>query len=288
LRSLRAVASEDQWRSWRNFLDRLSPGHTELLDAVGQSGVSAADAVGVRGLLSPLGLPPIERAELTLALAGQKTSRISVSLSAAAQLSEALSPLSVPVFSRRVWTSVADAMNAGFSNVTDESYEYYRPPPGSFVYAYVGSRSDLARKTAIADERDDAGMYFDIPECCRAFFRECWPQAVKHHAGDLAAISIQRVEAGDSGPFPWQCNVWAMYLGMGLTWHFPCSLRCQETIRIVSARVRALRELDPHLCAELEAVQRRSLVLSPGRPLALLDVQTAHTDAISTVLHWTS
>jgi hypothetical protein len=54
-----------------------------------------------------------------------------------------------------------------------------------------------------------------------------------------------------------------MYHGLGLTWHFPCNLKCAFTIELVTSRSRQLTECDRALHDKLVHWQRKPVIWSP-------------------------
>jgi hypothetical protein len=267
-RSLRAVATEDLWGRWSRHLEELCPAFDSLRECL-DSEPSTTSALIER--LGHLDWPsPIERAELLLALDGDKISRLTVSLEDGATLARALDPLLSPLFSRQVFLTCPERLKGTFTNLTEASFEYYRPPPGATVFAYVGRRHAELRDAVVADESDEAGEALAIPSCCRAHYLAHWEEARNRHEGDLLAWLLDE-SSGDAGEacndviLPWQTNAFAMILGRGLTWHFPCSFLCQATISLISHRWAALARLDAALASQLGVAHHRAIVWTPDR-----------------------
>jgi hypothetical protein len=215
-------------------------------------------------------IEPIERAELLLAVAGRKTSRVSVSLARGADLARAFDPLLTPLFSRHVFQTRPERLKGTFSNLAERTFEYYKPPPGSTVYAYVARDPETLRRAVVADEDDEAGEALGIPPCCRAHFASHWDDARARFEGDLLAWSLDATRAADdSAVLPWQANAFAMVAGEGLTWHFPCSFRCEATVKTITERAEALAHVDAALSSRLVTAQCGAVVWTPDRAFAL-------------------
>jgi hypothetical protein len=259
LRALRAIATRSMWRGWSRHLDALCPAFASLAPAESPSPPAVDD---VRARLDALPWPtPTERAELLLASTGHKVSRLSLSIAEAAELARRLDPALAPLFSRRLFVTRAEQGKGTFHNVAESAgFEYYQPPPGATVRAYVGADPEALALAARADEEDAAGDALDIPDCCQAHFAAHWDDARARVDGDLLAWTLAHPGADDGGLLPWQCNAFAMVLEAGLTWHFPCSFRCAATVERISRRAQALAALDPRLAAALVAAQRRAVV----------------------------
>jgi hypothetical protein len=268
LRSLLAAAPSAHWPEWHAFLREVSP----MVDAITLESPRPLDRL--RETARTLGFTRIQEAELLLAVHGHKISRLSVSLDQGRELARALSPSLVPLFSRQVMVARTEHLKGSFSNLTEATFEYYKPPPGAFVYGYVGADAEKVRQAAQADESDQAGALLDIPECCRAFFAAHWDEAREHYEGDLASWLAQH--DADGAP-RWQCNPFAMYFDGGLTWHFPCSWRCAATVEVIDRRLAALRAIAPELAEALERLQRTPTLFSPNAGIAAGGLMLAET-----------
>lgn len=270
LRSLRAVATVEAWRRWARHLEALCPAFAPL----DEERTATATTVTTKMLVERVGrlawIQPIERAEVLLAVAGRKISRVSVSLARGADLALALDPLLTPLFSRHVFRTRPERLKGTFSNLAERTFEYYKPPPGATVYAYVARDPEALREAVAADEDDEAGQALGIPACCRAHFAAHWDDARARFEGDLLAWSLEAISGrDDSGVLPWQSNAFAMVAGEGLTWHFPCSFRCPATVQAITRRAKALAHLDAALSNRLVMAQRGAVVWTPDRAFAL-------------------
>ena len=70
---------------------------------------------------------------------------------------------------------------------------------------------------------------------------------------------------------PWQLNVFSMYWGGGLTWHFPCSFKCEKTISIINRRLNILSQINKPLCTELLNIQKLPLLWTKSRGMGLFE-----------------
>jgi len=255
-------ASPSDWPGIASFIERLAPAFRDVLPLAKQRlmAVNQIDA----SVLHTVPLSEIQRAEILLALAGHKTSRISIAPSDGGTFARALPQSVTPLFSRRVHLAEIDPQIGSFSNRATGSFEYHKPPPNSFVYAYIAHSPALRRMAAVLDEVGEAGELFGIPACCRRFFAQRWEESCRDWNGDLASLLLSE-HASDTGgtSLPWQLNVFAMYRGLGLTWHFPCSLKCAFTIELVTSRSRQLTECDRALHDQLVHWQRKPVIWSP-------------------------
>jgi len=277
-RSLRAAASRARWAEWSEHLVALCPAFTPLRSEIERRAVLDHPREAVEGLTWAT---VTERAELLLALGGHKVSRLSVSLVDGAELARSLAPAVVPLFARRVWVTRPERLKGSFNNLAEGTFEYYRPPPGATVFAYVGIDPEAAHEAVLADEDDAAGDLLGIPPCCCEHYAKHWDAARDRHEGDLLAWMLHEGEAPPrEGWLPWQVNAFALYLGSGLTFHFPCSWHCRATIDRVDARAQALDRLDAKLAASLRAAQRRPVVWSPDGGVMAADLDPEEADVV--------
>ena len=254
--------SPSDWPGLASFIERLAPAFRSVLPLAEQR-LTAADRVDP-STLDAVPLSEIQRAEILLALAGHKTSRISIAPSVGGTVARALPQSATPLFSRRVHLAAIDPHIGSFSNRATGSFEYHKPPPNSFVYAYIARSSALRRMAAVLDEVGEAGELFGIPACCRRFFAQRWDESCRDWNGDLASLLLAQ-HASETGwmSLPWQLNVFAMYHGLGLTWHFPCDLTCAFTIELVTRRSCHLSECDRGLRDRLVTWQKKPVIWSP-------------------------
>lgn len=205
-------------------------------------------------------------AEIVLAFAGNKMSRVTGHSTLVAEIARILN---IPFFiGSQSITPISDANLNGFSNRSIPG-ERIATLSGDFdVYAYFGG--DLADQAllSVLDQLGAAGKYLGIPPCCRAYFSETWEVACREDDGDLAfrLMSSQPQWKNERKiDIAWQCNPYGMYFGGGLTWHFPCSLSCAATIDMIDMRFDRLSDIDAAFADECRSFQERSFTLLPDR-----------------------
>jgi hypothetical protein len=215
-------------------------------------------------------LKPIPRAEVILATAGQKASRIGVRVHDEPLVEALLSSGIAMCFGRTALLPRKTSQLAEFANLFTDYCPILHGGQDHEALLYVAANGDKAREVFEHDQDDAAGSLFGIPPCCEAFFRRSWSRAAIR-GGDLFATLLEEaVPAYGQVRIAWGCNVAAMYFGAGLCWHFPCSLDCSATVATVEARRRTLDAIDPTLSAQLVAIQRRGFLWSPSHGYGLL------------------
>jgi len=269
-RSLHSCVDKTTWERWSVHLNSLCPAFAPIWERVGVQKREATTSELVSCIKELTWLAPIERAEVLLALDGLKISRVSVSLQHGADLARALDPHLSPLYSRRVFITRAEQLKGNFSNLPDGTFEYYRPPPGSVVFAYLGRDRESLVAAVDQDEINNAGDKLDIPPCCQLHFASHWAETVEGFEGDLLSWSFDSRAGGKGLPFdlgihPPENNAFALVLGKGFTWHFPCSLDCRSTVDSIRRRKWALEKLDTELASSLWNRHRGAVIWTPDR-----------------------
>lgn len=170
--------------------------------------------------------------------------------------------------------SVTDAALGEFSNQAIRGDRMTRMEDEDQVYAYFGGTLEDRLLVAVLDGLNSAGKYLGIPECCRMAFGNAWNEACRTFNGDVAfaLVAGQRAHHGEASvAFPWQCNPYGMYMGGGALWHFPCSLDCPETIRLVDARLETLGQIDSAFADQVRTFQTRTFWLAGDRQISLVE-----------------
>lgn len=205
-------------------------------------------------------------AEIALALAGTKVSRLVLPAPDLVALSKAIN---YPVFvSAIACDAIVDQELGGFSNIANRERFVESVEPTDELYAYFGALVEDRALVAVMDSLNAAGKYLGIPECCRDFFRASWNDVRAKEAGDMAFNLFSRASGGKmEGELKvgWQCNPYGMYRGGGLLWHFPCSVDCSETIALVNDRLDLLNAVDQDLAAETRSYQTSPFWLQSDR-----------------------
>lgn len=241
-------------------------GQCVALSEVGNAGDSFHDLLPKVRSLSFLNNQSV--AEIALALAGTKVSRLVLSGPDLAALSKAIN---YPVFvSAIACDAVVDHELGGFSNIATRDRFLESVEPTDQLYVYFGGLIEDRALVAVMDSLNAAGEFLGIPECCRELFRTSWDDIRERAAGDMAFDLFSRASGGKmEGELrvAWQCNPYGMYRGGGLLWHFPCSVDCSQTIALVNDRLDLLKVVDPDLSAECRNYQTSSFWLQSDRQI---------------------
>jgi hypothetical protein len=179
-------------------------------------------------------LKPVPRAEVMLAAAGHKASRITVRVHDESFVETLLSSGIATCFGRTAHRPRKTPQLAEFSNLFNgDVCSILDARQGHEALLYVASNGEKVREVFEHDLDDAAGSLFGIPPCCQTFFRRSWSKA-RVAGGDLFAILLERA-LSENGKvrIPSACNAAAMYFGGGLCWHFPCALDCRATLATV-------------------------------------------------------
>lgn len=249
--------------------------------------------VPIAGLIHALlkaGFDDIRAAEIALAISGRKASRICCSDKEATQLSALIGSSAGLCFSPYRLIPAADARIANFSNMASKVAQLL---PGFIQHgdcvAYLAATPAQARAALRADRREAAGRLFAIPRCCEKAFMQRWRVAADRWSGDMASMTFfGRDKNGHVRAMPWQLNVFAMYFGGGLLWHFPCSVECRQTIKLIEERVRVLRRISPKLTGRLLRGHRRPIMRARNGHLRQLQRLGSglRNEGLGTVLIW--
>jgi hypothetical protein len=228
---------------------------------------------------------PIHRAELVLAMDGQKVSRFSIGIRSIPILTALLKSGIPHCYSLQAFASKPDPKLAGFANAFSASCHISNAGSEHEVLCYVAKERADARQACDMDADDAAGDAFGIPPCCQAFFRRHWA-ATRESGGDLFSLLMKKNPGTDAVKVPWQCNAAAMYGGAGLCWHFPCSFECEATVDAINRRQSALARLDKSLGEFLSSEQKRAFLWSRAGGYGFLPFERM-SDAKCCDVRWT-
>ncbi len=218
-------------------------------------------------------MSPIARAEVELARAGNKVSRVSVSMGSVSTQGFSLAMDGPVVPASWVVCPVKDDRLDGFSNLSSAERSVLQAEPGDDVHLYISKTPELARQAAKLDMQGDAGGLFKIPECCRNWFAKRWHAHVAL-GGDLFAVMINDHQKNNRLKVAKECDVSAMFRGGGLCWHFPCSPTCGSTIQIIRERLNELSRINPELLSELQSIEVKKIWLDEdGRYLTQVSTE---------------
>lgn len=185
----------------------------------------------------------IEIAEILLAIEGNKVSRISVPLNIVNDLIKIIHCLPVHYcFSNYIFSSNIDKKINDFQNVISSIYNldtYLNEDID--IHIYFSNKQNTLKKSYILDQTDNSATLFKTPKCCQEFFAKKWEYSVKKYQGDLSRVYFEKskknivIENLLYNPIP-------MYYGLGFCWHFPCSLTCKNTIKVINKRIQVLNK----------------------------------------------
>ena len=204
-------------------------------------------------------LNDLEFAELSLAILGNKVSRISMSLDRLKEFHSLLNTLPVNYcFSNFLFESETDSNISDFKNVISEMHNldtYYKP--SLEVHIYFSKYKSSLKKAYSLDMNDDCAPLFKTPDCCEFFFKKNWHNAVEKYQGDITKIYYENEKNIKINPI---YNPVSMYFGKGLCWHFPCSLECKKTKKLIDKRIKLLKEYEPNLLDRLLEIQDYKII----------------------------
>lgn len=153
---------------------------------------------------------------------------------------------------------------------------------GACAVVYFGIDAEFAQGAEAAElnkEQRLVGRLFGYPECCSEFFL------------DGEGFNQDRTLGGihDTGPFPVILNPLLPELyGVRLTFHFVCSPRCRQSLRMAQERLERLKQYAPSI-AEIESLGAGIVLYGPtiGASLITRYKQVSHnTYAVEEVTTW--
>lgn len=204
----------------------------------------------------------IEKAEIVLALEGNKVSRISKPISDIHETVDSLNRLRLHYcFSNFLFESDSDKGLNDFSNCITKLHNLDSVSSLNLdIHIYLSKhRAGLLEAFAL-DEQDLSGNLFGIPSCCQSFFRNNWDHAVNCYNGDLARLTYgtEKFSISDSLVY----SPVSMYFDSGYCWHFPCSPFCAETKRVIDKRIDVMQRY-PELHERLTAIEGKTIHFNP-------------------------
>jgi len=186
-------------------------------------------------------LNDIELAELILAIEGNKVSRISKAIAEVKELIKIIKELPVCYcFSSYLFTSKSDDKINDFQNVITSIYnlDSYSDEPLDIHFYFSKNQKNLLRAHKL-DQQDKCAPLFKTPNCCESHFNTYWEYAVKELGGDLTKLYFADLNK-EFKITNLIYNPIGMYFGLGFCWHFPCSLNCKSTQKVVDKRMKIL------------------------------------------------
>lgn len=180
---------------------------------------------------------------MILAIEGNKVSRISIPINKVKELIDIVHKLPIYYcFSNYIFSSKSDSQINDFQNVISSIYNldtHYKEDID--IHIYFSSNMLKLKQSYILDQSDESATLFKTPKCCQEYFNKNWEYAVKKYHGDLSRLYFENEKRGiikDNllyNPIP-------MYYGMGFCWHFPCSLDCNKTKKVIDERIKILKK----------------------------------------------
>jgi hypothetical protein len=110
----------------------------------------------------------------------------------------------------------------------------------SEIFIYFGTSYQKTIQCFYLDKYNKAGKLLGIPSCCDYYFKKNWETALKKYSGDMLELFLEEKVKKCFLELPWHLNVFTLYLGNSLLWHFPCSSRNCVTKKIINKRIRQL------------------------------------------------
>ena len=99
-----------------------------------------------------------------------------------------------------------------------------------------------------------------MPCCCGKYFRDNWQEAKDKYQGDLFRKLILDSDEKET-KIPWQINIFSLYCGSSLIFHFPYSIHCPATISMVNERRKWLTKIDSGLTEEIVNYHQKSFFI---------------------------
>ena len=133
---------------------------------------------------------------------------------------------------------------------------------------YIALTEQEARCGLEAERRGDEpgfGEFLAIPRCCREFYSRNQPRAERAQ-NDFFPISAERVAARPHAAL----NLGAQYFDASLLSHFPCSLRCADSLRLARATAELVAAYDRAWLDEMLALMSRPTLYTEYEGVFLL------------------
>jgi hypothetical protein len=218
-------------------------------------------------------LNDIEIAEVLLAIEGNKVSRISKPINCIKDLMKIIHELPVYYcFSNYIFTSKSDNKINDFQNIISSIYNLDTHINDNLdIHIYFSKNKNNLINSFILDQKDESATLFETPKCCQTFFNKHWDAAVKKYNGDLTMLYFKngkKTLLTDN----LQYNPIGMYFGLGFCWHFPCSLDCSNTKKIINARMQILKKYKL-IFNRLSRINNYNLEYDPQKGYSLLKIK---------------
>ncbi len=254
-KDLNNILTKNEWNKVYNIYKNICPlAERHLWEVKPNEKYTRATLKNISDYLNDL-----ELAELSLAILGNKVSRISISLDRLKDFHSLLNRLPVNYcLSSYLFESETDSNISDFKNVISEMHNldtYYRPTLE--VHIYFSKYKSLLKKAFLLDQSDDCASLFKTPDCCEIFFKENWNDAVEKYQGDLTRTYYDNEKNIEINPI---YNPVSMYFEKGLCWHFSCSLTCKKTKQMIDKRISLLKKHEPDLLNRLMEIKDYKII----------------------------
>jgi len=218
-------------------------------------------------------LNDIEIAEVLLAIEGNKVSRISKPINYIKDLMKIIHELPVYYcFSNYIFTSKSDNKINDFQNIISSIYNLDTHINDNLdIHIYFSKNKTNLINSFILDQKDESATLFKTPKCCQTFFNKHWDAAVKKYNGDLTMLYFKKGKKTTITD-NLQNNPVGMYFGLGFCWHFPCSLDCSNTKKVINARIKILRKYKL-IFNRLNRINKYNLEYDPQKGYSLFKIK---------------
>jgi hypothetical protein len=210
-----------------NFWTGFSEDYSKL-----SSGLKNISKVNLNNIIGDLECPSVTKAEVLLALLGEKISRIFLTKKDFIDLSNFCQERKGLICSHKCFVSGPSEGLGQYRNSNVLEYpladiDYYSE---AVVKAYVAQNQNLAYQSFNLDQEDNAGPLFDYPQCCVKYFLKYYSASVQKYQGDLFRYMLETsFSSGTTLKINHHCNASLEYFDLGFCWHFPCSVDCKFT-----------------------------------------------------------
>jgi len=158
----------------------------------------------------------------------------------------------------------------------------HRGDPESFVYGVLARDLETAKTFVKASQNPTdhilLGDLLGYPRCCSEFFTIVWGIGEFDPLWSISASTEGQIES-ECGQTPRTISVschpfanqFLRYFGLRITTHFPCSLKCKETLKVGKIWFEVMRELDATAAEWLMEILKLPLEWSALKGIAKVD-----------------
>ena len=140
-----------------------------------------------------------------------------------------------------------------YSGFSHKHFFTQKGDPDSFIYGVLSYDLDHAKQFRDAElngkvDHKVIGELLGYPECCSDAFIDRWGKGIidplfeaAEVVGEIESNNGTEIIHAKAHPY---ANPFLRYFGVRITSHLPCSIQCQDTIKIGEKWIEAMRELD--------------------------------------------